>query len=331
MRIATAKEMIQSRTMQKSLNVAVIDVGSNSIKLLVVRKNIKNGNLESLYSKTLETRISSGISFDSPKISDSAMSAGVQSVRELCDHALYYNPSEIRIVATSAVRDAVNGSKFNKQIELATGLNVSVLTGEQEARAIGRGILCDPQIKTSERFMQIDLGGGSLECIFFNCDSIVQATSLALGAVRITEHFISDPTKPLRRGVEKSIQNHVTKLIKNEGLLETPNLGSLIATGGAITVTRDILAARNNTALKEYSPMISLLEIRELKAELISLSLSERIKIKGLPVARADILPAALITIEQLMHMMGHKQLIHSQYNLRYGIALDILQAIKYS
>ena len=331
MLIATAKEIIHSRKMQKSVNVAIIDIGSNSIKLLVVRKNIKNGNLESLYSKALETRISGGISFSSPKISDSAMSAGVQSVRELCDLAVCYKPLEIRIVATSAVRDAVNGSKFNKQIELATGLNVQVLTGQQEARAIGRGLLCDPQLKKSEKFMQIDLGGGSLECIFFNCDSIVQATSLALGAVRITEHFISDPTQPLKRGVEKSIQNHVKKLIKNEGLLQTPYLGSLIATGGAATATRGILAARDNTALEEYSPMISLLQIRELKAELISLPLSERIKIKNLPAARADILPVALITIEQLMHLMGHKQLIHSQYNLRYGIALDILQAIKYS
>ena len=178
--------------------------------------------------------------------------------------------------------------------------------------------------------MQIDLGGGSLECIHFRCDSIVQATSLALGAVRITEHFITDPTQPIRREVEKSIQKYVTKLIKNEGLLETPNLGSLIATGGAVKVARAILAARDNTALEEYSPIISLLQIRELKAELISLPLTERIKINSLPATRADILPAALITIEQIMHLMGHKQLIHSEYNLRYGIALDILKEIKY-
>ncbi len=331
MRIATAKEVIQSRTMQNSDNVAVIDIGSNSIKLLVARRNIKKGKIESLYSKTLETRISSGINLDPPKISDSAMSAGVQSVRELCGQAFYYKPLEIRIVATSAVRDAVNGSKFNKQIKLATGLNVQVLTGEQEAQAIGRGLSCDPQIKTSEPFMQIDLGGGSLECILFNYDSIVQATSLALGAVRITEHFISDPTQPLSIDIERSIQNHVTKLVENEGLLETPSLGSLIATGGAVTVTRGILAARDKTAQEEYSPIISLLQIRELKAELVSLPLSERIKIKSLPAARADILPTALITIEQLMNLLGHEQLIHSHYNLRYGIALDILQAIKYS
>ena len=331
MRIATAKEMIQSRTMRKSENVAIIDVGSNSIKLLVIRKNIKNNNLESLYSKTLETRISSGISLNPPKISDDAMSAGVQSVRELCNEALCYRPLEIRIVATSAIRDAINGSKFNRQVELATGLNVQILTGEQEAHAIGRGISCDPQVKTMHKFMQIDLGGGSLECIHFNCDSIVQATSLALGAVRITEHFISDPTQPINREVEKSIQKYVAKLIKNEGLLETPDLGPLIATGGAVTVARAILAARDNTVLEKYSQIISLLQIRELKAELISLPLSERIKIKSLPATRADILPTALITIEQIMHLMGHKQLIHSQYNLRYGIALDILKEIKYS
>ena len=115
-------------------------------------------------------------------------------------------------------------------------------------------------------------------------------------------------------------------MIKNEGLLETPNLGSLIATGGAATATRGILAARDNTVLEEYSPMISLLQIRELKAVLISLPLSERIKINNLPANRADFLPAALITIEQIMLLMGHQQLIHSQYNLRYGIALDILK-----
>ena len=177
--------------------------------------------------------------------------------------------------------------------------------------------------------MQIDLGGGSLECIHFNCDSIVQATSLALGAVRITEHFISDPTQPINREVEKSIQKYVAKLIKNEGLLKTPYLGSLIATGGALTVTRAILAARDNRALEEFSPLISLLQIREIKAELISQPLSERIKIKSLPAARADILPAALITIEQIMNLMRYTQLMHSQYNLRYGIALDILQAVK--
>ena len=330
MRIATAKEMIQSRTMRKGEIVAIIDVGSNSIKLLVIRKNIKNNNLESLYSKTLETRISSGISLNPPKISDDAISAGVQSIRELCNEALCYKPLEIRIVATSAIRDATNGSKFNRQVELATGLNVKILTGEQEAHAIGMGVLCDPQVKTINKFMQIDLGGGSLECIHFRCDSIVQATSLALGAVRITEHFITDPTQPIRREVEKSIQKYVTKLIKNEGLLKTPKLGSLIATGGAVKVARAILAARDNTALEEYSPIISLLQIRELKAELISLPLTERIKINSLPATRADILPAALITIEQIMHLMGHKQLIHSEYNLRYGIALDILKEIKY-
>ncbi|MEC7609612.1 MAG: hypothetical protein VX964_05535 [Verrucomicrobiota bacterium] len=316
--------------MRKGEIVAIIDVGSNSIKLLVIRKNIKNNNLESLYSKTLETRISSGISLNPPKISDDAISAGVQSVRELCNEALCYKPLEIRIVATSAIRDATNGSKFNRQVELATGLNVKILTGEQEAHAIGRGVLCDPQVKTINKFMQIDLGGGSLECIHFRCDSIVQATSLALGAVRITEHFITDPTQPIRREVEKSIQKYVTKLIKNEGLLETPNLGSLIATGGAVKVARAILAARDNTALEEYSPIISLLQIRELKAELISLPLTERIKINSLPATRADILPAALITIEQIMHLMGHKQLIHSEYNLCYGIASDILKEIKY-
>ena len=329
MRIATAKDMIQSRTMLNSQSVAIIDVGSNSIKLLVVSKNVKDGSLESRYSKTLETRISSGITLDPPQISDSAMSAGVQSVQKLYKEALCYKPLEVRIVATSAVRDAVNRSEFNKKIELATGLSVHILTGVQEARAIGRGLSCDPKVKKSKKFIQIDLGGGSLEYIHFDSDSIVQAASLALGSVRITERFIKDPSKPIRRNVEKSIQKHVTKLIKNEGLLKTPYLGSLIATGGALTVTRAILAARDNRALEEFSPLISLQQIREIKAELISLPLSERIKIKSLPAARADILPAALITIEQIMNLMGYTQLMHSQYNLRYGIALDILQAVK--
>ena len=80
-----------------------------------------------------------------PKISDSAMSAGVKSVRELCDVALLQAIS-LRIVATSAVRDAVNGSKFNKQIELATGLNVKFSQGNKKRTPTSRTVV-RPQLK----------------------------------------------------------------------------------------------------------------------------------------------------------------------------------------
>ena len=309
--------------------VAAIDVGSNSIKVLVARRGRSTSLIETFATKTIETRISQGISHDNPELSESAIQRGTATIVELFELAHSYNPREIQIVATSAVRDARNGQDFIRSVAAATGLTIRILKGQEEATYIGKGLACDPAIHGIDRFIQMDIGGGSLELVRFNAGKIEQAISLQLGAVRLSERFISDPTLAVSEGVESAIRFHVREALFESGFnfdgVGTP----LIATGGAFTVARSLLAGQNGSTIDQFKATLSLEEIRQLKQQVTQLPLAERKALPNLPTSRADIIPSALITIEQVLQTAQRDTLTHSFYNLRYGIVAEMLGLAK--
>src|SRR5262245_18529022 len=110
--------------------VAVIDIGSNSIKSLVARRG-PDGQLAALKSRTLDARISAGISKDKPMLSEEGMTRGLGAIRELIEEARERRPAKIMLVATSAVRDAANGAAFRERVKKATGQEIRILSGEE--------------------------------------------------------------------------------------------------------------------------------------------------------------------------------------------------------
>ena len=120
-------------------DVAVIDIGSNSIKVLVAARDAA-GALQSLKYRTIDARISAGISQDSPRLSEDGMARGLDAIRSLLVDAAEFSPRQIILVATSAVRDAQNGAEFRARVQAATGHEIRVLSGDEEANLIGRGL-----------------------------------------------------------------------------------------------------------------------------------------------------------------------------------------------
>ena len=305
--------------------VAVIDVGSNSIKLLVAQSGNTTGSVATIFAETIETRISTGISQALPSLTEAAMAAGCQTITELARLAQGYQPKTLRIVATSAVRDATNAIQFIELVNEATGREIQTLSGAEEATYIGKGLRCDPQIAGIHNFIQMDLGGGSLELIRFAHGQIEQALSLQLGAVRLTEQFIADRDAALSAETADRIAAHVSDALQSSGFSFEPNAAPLIVTGGAFTVTRAVLAAQNDQTIKQRCPALHKQEITALKAALMALPLHERMAVPHLPAARADIIPAALITIDSVLEYAARDRVTHSFYNLRYGIAAELL------
>jgi exopolyphosphatase/guanosine-5'-triphosphate,3'-diphosphate pyrophosphatase len=306
--------------------VAVIDVGSNSIKLLVACAGSTPGSVETLFAETIETRISSGISQVLPSLSEPAMAAGCQTIKELVRLAQGYHPKTIQIVATSAVRDATNSVQFIELVNDAVDIELQTLSGHQEATYIGQGLSCDPQIADSQSFIQMDIGGGSLELIHFNHGTIDTALSLQLGAVRLTEQFITDRDAPVSPEIQACIAQHVRDTLAASEFDFAPHKGApFIVTGGAFTVTRAVLAAQVEQTIEERSPILSHAEISALKTKLMALPLHERMAVPHLPATRADIIPAALITIDTVLETAARDTVTHSFYNLRYGIAAELL------
>lgn len=307
--------------------VAVIDIGSNSIKVLVAQRT-PEGQLVSQMMKTIDARISAGISHAQPRLSDEGISRGLMAVRELLQNAAPFQPQKIALVATSAVRDAVNGGEFCAQVLAETGQVVRILGGNEEANTIGRGLACDPALGDLRDFYLFDLGGGSLECLSFRDRTIVQALSLPLGCVRLTERHIADPSLPFGPQEHQQIVEATRQTLQASGFKFALSPRAVaIGTGGTLTTARAILAARQGKTFETSETTLTVAELRELLADIGSHNLADRRKLPAIPAARADVLPAALATMIAVAEFGVLEAYRHSLYNLRWGVADELLSA----
>lgn len=306
-------------------SVAIVDVGSNTIKVLVARRQA-SGSLEGLFMRTVDARISKGISEAAPRLSAEGMERGLAAVQELLRDAAEHRPAKVVIVATSAVRDATNGPAFRQRIQDATGHAVRILTGPEEANLIGRGLTCDPALADLRHFYVFDLGGGSLECLAFENRTIRQAVSLRLGCVRLTEQCVTDVNGPFTPADGQAVAARTNEVIAGSGFVfDLPAGAAGVGTGGTFTTTRAIFAARDGVSLEETSPVITTAQLHELLSFVGRQSLGERRQIPGLPPARADIFPTALATLVAVAQRGHLSAFRHSLYNLRWGLADEAL------
>jgi exopolyphosphatase/guanosine-5'-triphosphate,3'-diphosphate pyrophosphatase len=307
--------------------VAVIDIGSNSIKILIAAAGEQN-RVSTLLTKTLDARISAGISHASPRLNAESMARGVEAIRELLADAASYSVTKTVLVATSAVRDAENGGDFREQVRAATGFNVRILSGDEEANLIGRGLTCDPALSALRDFYVFDLGGGSLECLAFRDRKIVQASSLRLGCVRLTEKLIADSTLPLSGESLAAIRSETFAQFTGAGFtFPLASEAVAVGTGGTVTTLRAILAAKAGCSLEETPTRVELTSLRRVLDEVSALPLERRKQIPGLPPARADVFPTALSTLAAVAELGGFDAYQHSFYNLRYGLAAEALDS----
>jgi exopolyphosphatase / guanosine-5'-triphosphate,3'-diphosphate pyrophosphatase len=303
---------------------AVIDIGSNSIKILVATRR-DGGRIEALKTHTIDTRISAGISQAEPRLSETGMTAGLAAINELLALAAPFAPTRTLLVATSAVRDAANGPEFRERVHTATGHSLRILSGDEEADLIGRGLTCDPALAHLQDFYVFDLGGGSLECLSFRKRHIEQELSLKLGCVRMTEKYIHDPKAPLQSAECTAIARHVRDAIKESGFRFNLPQAEAVFTGGTFTSVRAIKGALHGVRMEDTPATVSTSTIRELLDEVGPLPLEERKQIPGMPAARADVFPAALVTVVAVAEFGLFDRFHHSLYNLRWGLAAQAL------
>jgi len=345
--------------------VAVIDIGSNSIKNLIAQRRSANATtstveaVEALFSRSIEARISAGADWvkGRSQLAREAMTAALTAIEALLADCSAYAPAQVALVGTSALRDAANGAEFIDLVRAKTGHSIRILSGAEEAEAIGRGLLCDPTLqsaKTQARSLYaFDLGGGSLECLALRAGKLVTAQSLPLGSVRLMRRFVKNPEAPLPADEREAIRSHVTEAFAHTGfaLDRAPPYAdappTAIGTGGLWFNVRQMLAAElcspaladkasapvaanassaliaaEPTLAPPFLPRETIEQVLETAARL---PLAERRRLPGISPGRADILPTALTTMLTVLDLGGFSGLQHSTYNLRYGIAAELL------
>ena len=307
------------------MRAAVVDVGSNSIKLLVADRGPEGRPAEVAY-QTLEVRISKGIGSGRPRLGDQGMERGVEAITSLLARARSLGADRFAVVATSAVRDASNGAQFLERVRAASGVTPRLLTGREEADLIGRGLTTDPALVALRDFHVYDLGGGSLECLAFVERKAERAVSLPLGCVRLTEMFAQPAAEPISASALSNIARHVKGALQESGFPFPVPAGSfVVGTGGTLTTVRAMRAAAGGFTLERTEPLIRVALLREILATVGSLDLAGRKAVKGLSPERADVFPTALATFIALAELGGIQAFHHSLRNLRWGVAAGLL------
>jgi len=313
-----------------AMRVAVIDIGSNTIKLLVAARS-PAGGIETVHYAVEEARIGRGLGGVRPTLGTDSMERGAAAVARLLALARTFSPGATVLVATSAVRDAANGREFAARLLRETGLAVRILAGKEEADYIGRGLAADPALAGAQDFYLFDLGGGSLECLEFRARRAAQSASAPLGCVRLTERFVANPAEPFTADNRAAIADAVQREFAGAGnplfrfALAAP--AAAVATGGTVTTVRAMLVAQAGRPLAESDTSVGVTELEQLFARIAPLPLDARRAVPGLPAARADVFPSALATILEVARLAHVERFTHSFYNLRYGIADELLGA----
>jgi exopolyphosphatase/guanosine-5'-triphosphate,3'-diphosphate pyrophosphatase len=313
------------------VRVAVIDIGTNSTRLLIADVDRQTGTLEELVRRSQVTRLGDGVD-SSGSLSDAAI-ARVHATLDLYRAELDEYDCEANLaVLTSAVRDADNGADFAKGLREHYGLDARVLRGEEEAQLTFLGAMSgrastaggDTATSPDEPTVVIDVGGGSTEFVVGSDHSAGFHVSLQAGVVRMSErHIHSDPPTP------EELQALATDVRTTflDGLPQTERdaVEHGIAVAGTATSAAAIeqeLDPYDPARVDGYTLMLGTVEL--LLARLADMDEDGRREVVGLHPDRAPTIVAGMIVLSEAMRVFGLEQVEVSEHDILYGGALRL-------
>jgi exopolyphosphatase/guanosine-5'-triphosphate,3'-diphosphate pyrophosphatase len=301
--------------------VAVVDIGSNSTRLLVAE--VEAGRVSELERQSRVTRLGRGVDL-SGQLSAEAIEAACEAIADYVEICRETGVEKIEAIATSAVRDASNGSAFIAELRERFALSARVLDGEEEARLTYLGATCEQP--PSEPTLVIDIGGGSTELIVGTGEEVAFHTSLQAGVVRHSErHISSDPPTALE--LEALAADF-------RSLIESATAGAPAATACIAVAGTPTSLASVEIGLEPYDPKqvhghtLSLTSIQRLLSQLASAPLSKRAEIVGMHPDRAPNIVAGVVILVEAMRAFGLKQVKVSEHDILYGTAIGAVSAL---
>jgi exopolyphosphatase/guanosine-5'-triphosphate,3'-diphosphate pyrophosphatase len=298
--------------------LAAIDVGSNTIRLLI--GEIEDHNIKDVYSGRKITRLGNRVDHTG-RLQDENMQASLAVLTEFSSILAEYGVERVRAVATSALREASNRDSFVKAVLDNTGIRLEVIPGEKEAELTLKGVLLSlPDSVPGVSFI-VDIGGGSTEWILHG-DNLLDMDSMPVGVIKLARKFIK--TDPVSRADIAVLDREITSLLN--GLRH--RVGQyidrhtrFIGTAGTFTTIASVdLGLDAYSREKIHLHRISLEKLHAMSENLLSLSLVNRKKVKGLEPERADlIIPGLQFTIK-VMDFFHFNELTVSDYGLLEGL-----------
>jgi exopolyphosphatase/guanosine-5'-triphosphate,3'-diphosphate pyrophosphatase len=302
------------------MRLAAIDIGTNSVHMIVVRVR-PDLSFEVIDREKEMVRLGAG-GLDGRKLTETAMDAALQALSKFRRLAESHHVDEILAAATSATREAENGTEFLAAIAAHTGIRPRVISGTEEARLIHLAAVYGVDVKRAKAVV-IDIGGGSVE-ITCGGEKPQLAQSFKVGVIRLTERFVkSDPLserddRRLVKHIQSEIQAHV-KAIVHAGY------DRIIGTSGTIlslgTMAAHEMLAGEPDELRNLR--IPAKQIRRLREKVTTLPLAQRLRMPGLEPRRADLVVAGSVLLDTILRQLGADEITLCDLALREGLVLD--------
>ncbi|MGE5174643.1 MAG: hypothetical protein ACM3MD_12525 [Betaproteobacteria bacterium] len=307
--------------------LAGIDIGTNTLRLLIAETG--SASFREIHSDRRITRLGQGLD-RTGTLDREAAKRSLAVLSDFADSIRRHAAQHTAAIGTSALRNASNSREFIKNVKGKTGLDIRVITGEEEARLTLLGVAHSLKTMGSKRSdplensLVIDIGGGSTEVIITRPDREPVIESLPLGAVYLTERFIkSDP--PFKKDVTVLRSAIRDELAKKGREMQPASSSVFVGTAGTITT----LAAMDQGLAQYDSERInrSILTreaVDNIVGKLSRMTLEERRFIRGLEPGREDIIFAGALVTQEIMEHFGYTSMLVSDWGLREGIVIDL-------
>jgi exopolyphosphatase / guanosine-5'-triphosphate,3'-diphosphate pyrophosphatase len=308
------------------LKLAAIDIGSNSIKLVVV--DATAGDSFAVLVRKREIVRLGHETLLKGYISREAIRRTAKCIRSLRSVAIARGAESIVAIATASVREAKNSARFVQKMEKKTGVRVAVLSGTEEARLIGLAASQGCSNK-GVATLNIDIGGGSTEISIFRKGLPLTLLSMKLGAVGLTERFLtSDPPRreqldQLRDEIRSALANPAREIRAHRWDAATGTSGTILAVNAALRLE----SATGNGKADQHKSIVNLTDLTQLNANLAVMNTSQRHSYAGLSIRRAEIIVAGATVLEETMRALGIESLRTCNWSLREGVIIDQLNS----
>lgn len=299
------------------MKIGTIDIGTNSMRLLIA--DYKDNKIENRKKYINTTRIGQGVDKDG-YITEEALERNLTALKEFADKCKEEKCEEVYCMGTSALRDSKNGQEFVERAKELTNINVKIICGEEESNLGFIGVLEGTDGDKNEDVLVIDIGGGSTEFIVGNKDGIKFCKSENVGALRMTEKFIT--TDPISDEEFNAMKNFIEETISSTiNKLKTMNISKIVGIGGAITS----LSAMNQqlevySMEKVHNSQVTKKDLEKILQNLKIMTLNDKKTLKGLQPKRADIITAGVKILDIVMEKLEFEKIMISEYDNLEGL-----------
>ncbi len=303
---------------------AILDLGTNTFNLLIV-EFLSKSEYKILVNRKLHVKLGEG-RINEGEIISSAFERGIAAILEHIGTIREFNVQRIKAFGTSALRSAKNGYAFLAKVKEIAGVDVEIISGDREAELIYLGARQALNLY-NQKFLILDIGGGSNEFVVADMDRIFWKKSYSLGITRLIQRF--NPSNPITIEEIEKINNFLTEnLFDLKEILNHYKIGTLVGASGSFETFVTIINSKEvielEGALEAQSAIISFEQFNNLYNLLIRSTSEEREKMKGLEPMRIETIVLASLFVKFILNFHSFQKIVQTNFSLKEGAVFEL-------